>query len=77
MALPPAARIVVVELLEATDGAGQGDDMRPLGSDGARHRMTDAARGAGDEGDATGQPPGHGQPASASSDSWRGLRVAA
>ena len=46
---------LVVEFLERADGAGDGDDMRARLGEPKRRRAADAARGAGDEGDAAGE----------------------
>jgi len=59
----------IVEFFEAADRACHRDHMGAGAGERDPRRVTDAARGAGDERDAAGERFRHAQPASASSDS--------
>src|SRR5262249_42309678 len=51
----PCGADLVIELLEAADGARKKHGMRPGPGEAEPHRPADAARGAGDEGNAAGE----------------------
>ena len=59
MALPPSFSDFVVEFFQAPLRPRHGHDMRAGLGERARGGIADAARGAGDEGDAVGEGKGH------------------